>query len=305
LIVPTYSRGFSPYLYAGVGGLHYDVTVGASRISPGVEKSGWALYVPGGIGFVSQLSPRLALDFNLGYNYIFSDDINGRRGKEEEKDSYYSGRFGIRIPLGKTGEDREDELLKKKLAEQEQQQKEAQMRLAEEKRQKELQERKAKEEQLKKEQEALEAQKAKEAEKLKEAEKAKEPQKPAEPAMPVVPKPEVAKAEMKFEPVYFPVGGSKLSVSERRKLDQAAKNLQADQVLKLEVAGHTDNSGSLAVNEKLSEARAAAVKAYLVSKGISDERITTKAYAFDQPAADNTTLEGRRLNRRVELYPVK
>jgi len=198
LIVPTYSRGFSPYLYAGVGGLHYDVTVGASRISPGVEKSGWALYVPGGIGFVSQLSPRLALDFNLGYNYIFSDDINGRRGKEEEKDSYYSGRFGIRIPLGKTGEDREDELLKKKLAEQEQQQKEAQMRLAEEKRQKELQERKAKEEQLKKEQEALEAQKAKEAEKLKEAEKAKEPQKPAEPAMPVVPKPEVAKAEMKF-----------------------------------------------------------------------------------------------------------
>jgi len=123
--------------------------------------------------------------------------------------------------------------------------------------------------------------------------------------MPVVPKPEVAKAEMKFEPVYFPVGGSKLSVSERRKLDQAAKNLQADQVLKLEVAGHTDNSGSLAVNEKLSEARAAAVKAYLVSKGISDERITTKAYAFDQPAADNTTLEGRRLNRRVELYPVK
>jgi OOP family OmpA-OmpF porin len=65
--------------------------------------------------------------------------------------------------------------------------------------------------------------------------------------------------------------------------------------------GHTDSIGSDAYNQKLSERRAAAVKDYLVSKGIPASKITTIGKGESQPVATNKTAEGRQKNRRVDI----
>ena len=71
--------------------------------------------------------------------------------------------------------------------------------------------------------------------------------------------------------------------------------------LKLEIQGHTDNTGSRDYNLKLSEKRAETVKSFLVLYGIDSSRMTTKGYGPDQPVSSNDTEEGRAQNRRVEL----
>ena len=72
----------------------------------------------------------------------------------------------------------------------------------------------------------------------------------------------------------------------------------------MEIQGHTDISGTHAYNMTLSQRRADAVKAYLISKGISAERMTTKGYGPDRPIATNATGAGRAENRRVEFKPL-
>jgi outer membrane protein OmpA-like peptidoglycan-associated protein len=77
--------------------------------------------------------------------------------------------------------------------------------------------------------------------------------------------------------------------------------LQARPDLKLEVQGHTDNVGGDDYNQKLTEARPGAVVAWLHSKGIAPDRLTTHGYGSKKPIADNHSDEGRAKNRRVEL----
>lgn len=101
--------------------------------------------------------------------------------------------------------------------------------------------------------------------------------------------------------VNFATGTSNLTQSSRFILDEVAATLTENPEIRVEVAGHTDNTGPRALNERLSRARAASVKTYLVSKGIADDRMTTNGYAWDRPVASNRTREGRALNRRTEL----
>lgn len=69
----------------------------------------------------------------------------------------------------------------------------------------------------------------------------------------------------------------------------------------LKLAGHTDNTGSMALNLRLSKQRAESVKAYLVSQGANASRIEATGYGPNQPIASNKTAEGRQKNRRVEF----
>ena len=71
------------------------------------------------------------------------------------------------------------------------------------------------------------------------------------------------------------------------------------------MAGHTDDMGSDDYNLKLSKARVESVKAYLVSKGVDGERITTSFYGESKPLYDNSSLGGKIRNRRVEMEFVK
>ena len=75
--------------------------------------------------------------------------------------------------------------------------------------------------------------------------------------------------------------------------------------LKVEIDGHTDNTGTAAYNMTLSEKRAEAIKDFFVSRGIDPQRLTTHGNGFSKPAASNDTKAGRAKNRRVELTPVQ
>jgi OOP family OmpA-OmpF porin len=87
----------------------------------------------------------------------------------------------------------------------------------------------------------------------------------------------------------------------RRLLDQVAAQQQAIKLETIIAVGHTDSIGSVDYNLKLSQRRAAAVKAYLVSKGIDANRITTEGKGKSNPVADNKTAAGRAKNRRVDI----
>jgi outer membrane protein OmpA-like peptidoglycan-associated protein len=87
-------------------------------------------------------------------------------------------------------------------------------------------------------------------------------------------------------------------------LNDVAKVLREDGTsnkLALVIHGHTDNTGSDAVNNPLSQNRANSVKNYLAAQGISASRMTAKGYGSTSPVADNSTAAGREQNRRVEI----
>jgi len=69
----------------------------------------------------------------------------------------------------------------------------------------------------------------------------------------------------------------------------------------IEVSGHTDSTGSDALNQTLSDQRAASVGSYLTAQGIDQRRLLTQGFGKRNPVADNATAEGRQANRRVEL----
>lgn len=84
-------------------------------------------------------------------------------------------------------------------------------------------------------------------------------------------------------------------------LDNVLKLLQKNATLKIEIGGHTDNTGTETKNKELSEKRAQSVYNYLAEKGIESTRMSFKGYASSKPVADNNTDEGKAKNRRTEL----
>ena len=88
-------------------------------------------------------------------------------------------------------------------------------------------------------------------------------------------------------------------------LDNIINILKRNPDLKIRIEGHTDNIASEKYNLELSKKRAQAIKAYLVGNGVEQSRITSIGYGFSRPIAGNDTKEGRALNRRAELIPVK
>ncbi|TNE73865.1 MAG: hypothetical protein EP333_06320, partial [Bacteroidetes bacterium] len=84
-------------------------------------------------------------------------------------------------------------------------------------------------------------------------------------------------------------------------LNRLVSLLKANEEWKIEIGGHTDDTGSDAYNQTLSQKRASAVRAYLISQGISAERLTAKGYGESKPIASNETEEGKAENRRVEF----
>jgi OmpA-OmpF porin, OOP family len=111
----------------------------------------------------------------------------------------------------------------------------------------------------------------------------------------------IQKIERAAKNIYFNTGKSTLLPKSFKSLNEVVAILKEDETLRIDVGGHTDNTGKADKNQTLSEARAAAVRAYLIKKGISEDRLTSAGYGQDQPVADNATVTGRAENRRVEL----
>lgn len=154
-----------------------------------------------------------------------------------------------------------------------------------------------------------------------EAELAKAPPKPAPaPVAAGPPKPEPVPAKVAPAPVPKPVAvppapkkiivlqgtsfgfnSADLTPGARSILEEQAAILDMEPTVRVEIAGHSDSTGPEAYNLGLSERRAKAAEEYLISKGISPDRLKAVGYGESRPVATNDTREGRAMNRRVEL----
>jgi outer membrane protein OmpA-like peptidoglycan-associated protein len=101
--------------------------------------------------------------------------------------------------------------------------------------------------------------------------------------------------------IFFDVARYELKPMSQSELDRVVQLMKDNPTLKIQISGHTDNSGSPADNIKLSENRAQSVTSYLTAKGIPAARLSFKGWGDTQPVADNSTPEGRARNRRTEL----
>lgn len=117
--------------------------------------------------------------------------------------------------------------------------------------------------------------------------------------------PTLEQYKFRAEQVQFLSGSATLTKAAKAELDKGALILAEHPDIKISIEGHTDNTGSEALNQKLSEKRAEAVKAYFVMKGINADRLVTVGYGQSSPIGDNTTAKGRAANRRVEFKAAK
>jgi OOP family OmpA-OmpF porin len=134
------------------------------------------------------------------------------------------------------------------------------------------------------------------------------PSAPAAPAAPAQPAPaarpapaSVRQAVVIQADALFDFDKSVLRPDGRKSIDDAMAKLRGVDLELVIATGHTDSVGSDAYNQRLSERRAAAVKEYLVSKGVPASKITTIGKGESQPVATNKTAEGRQKNRRVDI----
>ncbi|MBU0768972.1 MAG: OmpA family protein [Proteobacteria bacterium] len=105
--------------------------------------------------------------------------------------------------------------------------------------------------------------------------------------------------------VLFDINSAEVKSEAYQMLTEAILIMKKNPDLKVEIDGHTDNTGTAAYNMTLSEKRAEAIKDHLVTRGIDPQRLNTHGNGFSNPAASNDTKAGRAKNRRVEFTPVK
>jgi len=105
--------------------------------------------------------------------------------------------------------------------------------------------------------------------------------------------------------IYFVTGSDKFAYPKLapEKLKFVLEALNKYPTLKIDIEGHTDNTGSAKLNKALSQKRANTIQSFLIKNGIAKDRLTATGFGFDKPVASNKTSKGRQENRRVELLP--
>jgi outer membrane protein OmpA-like peptidoglycan-associated protein len=102
--------------------------------------------------------------------------------------------------------------------------------------------------------------------------------------------------------VLFATNQSDLTPAAKSQLDALMTRLQGADVSSIKVVGHTDNVGTDAYNQTLSERRANSVADYLLSQGVAPNKVSSEGKGESEPVAENDTEEGRAKNRRVDLH---
>jgi len=105
--------------------------------------------------------------------------------------------------------------------------------------------------------------------------------------------------------ILFNSGKATIQTQSEAVLGDITNILKEYPTAKFTVDGHTDSVGSASSNQRLSEARAASVKAFLINRGITASRLSSKGYGEVSPISSNATKAGRKLNRRVEINLIK
>ena len=106
---------------------------------------------------------------------------------------------------------------------------------------------------------------------------------------------------MNFDRINFQTGKAELTLDSREQIANISAILRAYPNVELKIGGYTDNTGGLALNQKLSESRAKTVENALISQGIDQGRLASEGYGPQHPVATNDTAEGRAKNRRIAL----
>lgn len=102
--------------------------------------------------------------------------------------------------------------------------------------------------------------------------------------------------------ILFPTNSSTLSEQAKADLSKFAANVEANPDTDIHIYGFTDNTGTLQVNERVANSRAAAVLSYLANQGVSPTRLSAQGVPMADYVASNETAAGRAQNRRVEIY---
>lgn len=102
--------------------------------------------------------------------------------------------------------------------------------------------------------------------------------------------------------ILFPTNGTTLNAQAKTDLSRFATNLKENPGTNVQIYGFTDNTGSMAANEKVATGRAAAVLSYLANQGVSPTRLSSEGIPMADYVASNDTAAGRAQNRRVEIY---
>ena len=128
---------------------------------------------------------------------------------------------------------------------------------------------------------------------------------PTPPSPPVPTPPPPAPKKIILRGVNFDFDKSDIKAEFAPVLDEAVRILKENPEVRVRIEGHTDSTGSEDYNQGLSERRSQAVTDFLVSGGIESSRLQTAGYGESQPMADNSTREGRAMNRRAEIKVIK
>ncbi len=118
---------------------------------------------------------------------------------------------------------------------------------------------------------------------------------------PVIPQAQIEIVNKSAKNIFFAFGSAKLLGKSFPSLNNVVRLLKDNPTYRVDISGHTDTVGTAERNHTLSHARADAVKAYFISQGIDESRMTAEGYGFDRPIASNKTAAGRAKNRRVEM----
>ena len=102
--------------------------------------------------------------------------------------------------------------------------------------------------------------------------------------------------------ILFPTNGTSLSPQAQADLSSFAKSLKSNPNTNVQIFGFTDNTGAMAVNERVASGRAASVLSYLANSGVSPTRLSSQGIPMADYVASNETAAGRAQNRRVEIY---
>ncbi len=308
---------FAPYIKAGAGIMSSDAVL--TNLSPDrASDEDW--FIPVGVGLKIGLSKGLNIDLGYDVNFTKMSDFDGVSSGTYDKFSY--GHFGLEFALGKKGRPQLSNFSPVAALRQANAEQTRQLNTAMLKAEQDAQNMRNQYSTMISQYTADQAQLAKDlADDDRDGVANKFDKCPGTSAdstvdgsgCPFVVKPQVIKETQVV-----------VTEDDRRVIDEAIKNLEFDlgkatlrprsyeslnrvaEILKeksfsLKLAGHTDNTGPMALNLRLSKDRAESVKAYLVSQGANPSRIEAVGYGPNQPIATNKTEEGRQQNRRVEF----
>lgn len=276
-----------PYIFTGIGAMFYNVQNSPVNTNSGAELNGTTYSVPLGLGLTYTFYPKWALDFNLYYNFSGTDNLNPVW--DNSNDGSIVARLGIHYTIYEVPNDTDGDGLSD---------------VDEAKYGTDLNNPDTDNDGLT---DGEEVNEYKTDPKIADTDgggindgiEVKNGANPLDPDDDILSIPVGGKLITKN--IEFDSGKATLTPSSDKTLNNVLKAMKAAPDMELRVTGHTDDTGDRDMNIKLSQERAETVKAWLVARGISPNRITTRGAGPDEPLVPNTSDENRQKNRRVEF----